>query len=166
MVGRIEDEYPHTPKLALANLAFTTQELIFLQSQTPLEVIQALSAAIPSTCLPPGVDVGAIAGTRETESVTDIGLGVAIPHARCPGLPGPLVIFGRSREGVVYKGGSGEPVKLFFLLVTPLEQAEAQVVLLSQLALFAGNADTRQALLQARSAEEVLTIFHEFNPQS
>jgi mannitol/fructose-specific phosphotransferase system IIA component (Ntr-type) len=110
--------------------------------------------------------VDAIAGTRETESVTDIGLGVAIPHARCPGLPGPLVIFGRSREGVLYKGGSGEPVKLFFLLVTPLEQAEAQVILLSQLALFAGNADNRHALLQANSAEEVLTVFRQFSHQS
>ena len=166
VVGRIEDEYPNKPKLDLANIAFTTTDLIFLRSQTPLEVILALSAAIPPASLPPGVDVDAIAGTRETESVTDIGLGVAIPHARCPGLPGPLVIFGRSREGVLYKGGSGEPVKLFFLLVTPLEQAEAQVILLSQLALFAGNADNRHALLQADSAEEVLTVFRQFSHQS
>ena len=81
--------------------------------RTALNIVQRLSGIATETAR----YVDAIAGTRETESVTDIGLGVAIPHARCPGLPGPLVIFGRSREGVLYKGGSGEPVKLFFLLV-------------------------------------------------
>lgn len=72
------------------------------------------------------------------------------------------MIFGRSSEGVLFQRGSGEPVRLFFLLITPLEQSEAQVLLLSQLAQFAGNAETRRQLLEARTVGEVMTIFRDF----
>ena len=89
---------------------------------------------------------------------------MAIPHARCPGLRSPVVVFGRSIQGIPFrKGGGGEPVRLLFLLVTPLERAEAQVLLLGQLALFAGNADTRKKLLEARDVEAVMDLFDGFS---
>ncbi len=162
VVGRIEDEYPHAPKVSLPAVAFTCDPLLQLAGSNPEEAIRALVEAIPAERLPPESNVAALATMREKEATTDIGLGVAIPHARCPGLPGPLVIFGRSSEGVLFQRGSGEPVRLFFLLITPLEQSEAQVLLLSQLAQFAGNAETRRQLLEARTVGEVMGIFHDF----
>jgi len=44
-----------------------------------------------------------------------------------------------------------------------MERAEAQVLLLGQLALFAGNADTRKKLLEARDVGEVLGLFEGFS---
>ena len=85
---------------------------------------------------------------------TDLGLGVAIPHARCPGLADPLVVFGRSTQGIVFDPESAEPVRLVFLLVTPAEQPELQVFLLGQLARLAGNASVREQLARAATADE------------
>ncbi len=164
VVGRIEDEYPHGPQLSLCDVTLTDDSILSLESENSGDAIARLAGAIPGGRLPGGVDIAALATARERDSSTDIGLGVAIPHARCPGLDGPLVVFGRSAQGVVFGRGTGEPVRLFFLLVTPVDQAEAQVQLLGQLAQFAGNVAARQELLEAGSAEEIMGIFRRFQP--
>lgn len=165
VVGRIEDEYPHQPDIHLAHVVLTDESLLDLAVGTARQAIERLAEAIPSGKLPDGpVNIGALATAREREAATDIGLGVAIPHARCPGLESPILVFGRSPNGVLFGRGTGEPVRLFFLLVTPAEQAETQVLLLGQLALFAGNPDVRKSLLEAESADEALAVFRRFTP--
>jgi mannitol/fructose-specific phosphotransferase system IIA component (Ntr-type) len=47
---------------------------------------------------------------------------------------------------------------LLFLLITPAEQPDAQVLLLSQIASIAGNADKRRRLNEATSASDVAEI--------
>ncbi len=163
VVGRIEDEYPHAPELTLASVLVTTDGLLDIRADRPEEAIRLLAQAIPPQRVPLEVDIANLAAVREREATTDIGLGVAIPHARCPGLQNPLVVFGRSNPGIQFQKGMGEPVRLLFLLVTPQERAEAQVLLLGQVALFAGNFDTRQKLLDARDAREVREIFDGFS---
>jgi mannitol/fructose-specific phosphotransferase system IIA component (Ntr-type) len=59
---------------------------------------------------------------REQLHSTGIGDGVALPHARnaLVGLVDhPVIIFGRSAEGVNFGAIDGAPSKLFFLLVAP-----------------------------------------------
>jgi mannitol/fructose-specific phosphotransferase system IIA component (Ntr-type) len=59
---------------------------------------------------------------REQLHSTGIGDGVALPHARnaLVGLVDhPVIIFGRSVQGVNFGAIDGEPSKLFFLLVAP-----------------------------------------------
>jgi mannitol/fructose-specific phosphotransferase system IIA component (Ntr-type)/predicted transcriptional regulator len=156
VVGRLEDEYPrHTP-LALRDLLVVDAALLALTSRTPEEVIAEMAARIPPARLPAGADVAALAIARERELPTDLGIGVAVPHARCPGLAAPLVVFGRSADGVAFDPHSPEPVRLVFLLVTPADQPHVQVPLLGRVARAAGDADTRRRLLAADSPEDVV----------
>src|ERR1041385_2202540 len=59
---------------------------------------------------------------REQLHSTGIGDGVALPHARnaLVGLVDhPVVVFGRSAQGIPFSAIDGAPAKLFFLLVAP-----------------------------------------------
>lgn len=165
VVGRIEDEYPHHTELLLRDTLSLQQIALHLDETTPAGAIAALAARIPADRLPQDVDVAALAIAREQEFSTDVGLGVAIPHARCPHLSAPLLIFGRTGEaGIRFSPQSTEPVRLVFLLVTPLEQPELQVVLLGRLASLAGSPDIRRQLLAATTEEEVLQIVNATDP--
>jgi CPA2 family monovalent cation:H+ antiporter-2 len=159
VVGRIEDEYPREPRIILQEALMAGGIVMSLEGSTPQQVISELAANIPHGSLPVGTDVTYLALERERELPTCLGCGVAIPHARVPGLTKPLVVFGRSQEGVLFNPQSDEIVRLVFLLVTPEDKPEVQVVLLSQLASLAGNSDSRDRLERATSVPEVMEIF-------
>ena len=155
VVGRIEDEYPRHPKLALSDLVVTDGDLLNLSGRTSEQAIAEMAARIPAARLPAGADVAGLAIEREREMPTNLGLGVAIPHARCPGLANPLVVFGRSADGVVFDRQSSDLVHLIFLLVTPAEQPNLQVLLLGQVARVAGDPEKRRRLRAAASPSEI-----------
>lgn len=56
---------------------------------------------------------------REALMSTGIGHGVAIPHAKSKGVDTLISAFGRSKEGIDFKSLDGEPVYLFFMLLSP-----------------------------------------------
>ncbi|MDZ4658471.1 MAG: cation:proton antiporter [Bythopirellula sp.] len=159
VVGRIEDEYPREPKIFLQEAIMAGGVVLDLHGSTPHQVIAQLAANIPHGLLPLGTDVAHLALERERELPTCLGCGVAIPHARVPGLTRPLVVFGRSEEGILFNPDSSEIVRLVFLLVTPEDQPDVQVMLLSQLAALAGSSENRDKLEHATSAPEVMEIF-------
>ena len=116
------------------------------------QAIRELVAALPQDRLPAGVRRDLIASqaiAREDQISTDLGNGIAIPHSRCPGLESPLVVVGKCPDGVVYAPEKGAPVRLIFLLVTPVERPETQLALLGQLAKVAGSEPARAALFRA-----------------
>lgn len=162
VVGRIEDEYPRHQELVLGDFLLSDHAVFDLQAATSEDAIAILARRIPPTLLPEGQDIAALAVARERELSTDVGLGVAIPHARCPGLSRPLLIFGRAAApGIRFSVQSSEPVTLLFLLVTPLEKPELQVVLLGKLAGLAGNPEIRRQLGEAFTGEEVHQLLQE-----
>jgi len=161
VVGQIEDEYPHEARVSLRDAVVSGGVVLDLAAKTRDLAIAELVQAIPRRKLPAGVEreeIVSLALTREEEVSTDLGNGVAIPHARCPGLSAPLVVFGRSTDGVVFSPTSTELVRLVFLLVTPAEQPEAQLALLAQLAKIAGTDAGRSALLRATFPGDVAAI--------
>lgn len=161
VVGRLEDEYPRSPRLALPELVITTDPLLNLQARTAEQAITELADGIPTASLPAGITGAEIAGRaveREQEFPTDLGVGVAVPHARCPGLTAPLVVFGRSADGVVFDPHGSGLVHLIFLLVTPEGQANVQVPLLAQVARVAGDPDLRRRLRAVNTPAEVTEI--------
>jgi CBS domain containing-hemolysin-like protein len=164
IVGRIEDEYPRLPKMFLTEALTAGGVALDLSAQTSEDAIRALAALIPSQSLPTGADVTALALARERQVVTDMGNGVAIPHARCPGLARPLMVFGRSADGIPFDERSSELVRLIFLVVTPAERPNVQVFLLEQLASVARSEFVRERLMRAQSQEEVLEIIAAADP--
>jgi len=155
VVGRIEDEYPHQDDASLLAALNAGGVLLSLDGSNREQVIAEMAGAIKPERLPPSVDVARLALEREAELSTDLGSGVAVPHARCAGLMAPIVVFGRTTEGIAFSSQSGEPVRLVFLLVTPLERSDLQLSMLSQIARVVRSADNRAALLSAGSASEV-----------
>ena len=164
VVGRIEDEYPRHSHVFLRDVLLADHILLDLSGQTPEEVIKELTAVIPAPMLPPNIDVAELAIARERELPTDVGLGVAIPHARCPNLRTPVLVFGRSTTGVIFDVRTSEPVDMVFLLITPLEQPDLQVLLLGQLASIAGSPTVRQQLRDAATSQEILEIIVRSDP--
>ena len=165
IVGRIEDEYPRLPRLYLKDALGTGGVVLDLAAQTPEEAIRSLAAAIAPENLRRGVDVSALALLRERQMSSDIGQGVAIPRARCPGLARPLIVLGRSVEGIPFGARSAEPVRLIFLLVTPVEQPNLQVFLLAQLACVARSEFIRERLCRAHSRQELVEIIALADPE-
>jgi len=158
VVGRIEDEYPREPPLSLREALMTGGIVLDLAGRTPEQVLGELAACIPGSSLPPGTRLDPSQLAREGEGSTDLGVGVAVSHARCPQLPQPLVVFGRSADGILFSPQSAELVRLVFLLVTSLEQPGLHLSLLEQLARLVQDPQVRARLLDASTAFEVAEI--------
>jgi monovalent cation:H+ antiporter-2, CPA2 family len=158
VVGRIEDEYPRHANLSVKEALSRGAVLLDLAAVSVEEAIREMAAAIPRNRLPARSNVAEAALERERQIHTDVGLGVAMPHARCPDLTVPIVVFARSPQGIMFDPASAEPVRLIFLILTPAEQPEVQVFLLSQLARSAGDAAIRRRLSDAATPAEVLSI--------
>jgi PTS system nitrogen regulatory IIA component len=58
---------------------------------------------------------------REQQGATGIGAGVAIPHCKLPGLRRAVVALGMVPAGVEVGAADGEPVRLFFVVLSPEE---------------------------------------------
>ncbi len=56
---------------------------------------------------------------RERLGTTGIGMGIAIPHARLPGLARPCGIFARLEKPIDFEAIDDQPIDLLFLLLTP-----------------------------------------------
>jgi nitrogen PTS system EIIA component len=61
---------------------------------------------------------------RETKGSTGFGKGVAVPHAKHAALKQMVGVVGRSSQGVDFASLDKQPVYSFFLLLSPLSEAE------------------------------------------
>lgn len=160
VVGQIEDEYPHESPISLADAAAHGAILLDMRSGLRDQAIEELVAAIPPSTLPAGVDESEVLRlvlAREEEMSTDLGNGVAIPHARVAGLSAPVVVFGRSKSGVMYSPSADQMVHVLFLIITPAEQPETQLALLGQLGPLCSDPVLRANLMRAQTPEQVLS---------
>lgn len=161
VVGRIEDEYPHDATAGALTRQLTVVNLMGADREA---VVGELVDAAPAARLPVSIsrkEIVELALEREKLVSTDLGNGVAVPHARLPGLRAPIVILGRSVDGVSFRAGSAELVHLAFLLITPTEQPETQLALLGEVAHACRDDATRERLLKAESPAAVVAILSE-----
>lgn len=98
---------------------------------------------------------------REKVMSTGIGMGIAIPHARCPSLSRTIVTLAISNEGIEFKAIDGKPVKVVFLIVGPPEAASLHVKLLAQIARMIKNQGFADRLIQAKTGSEIIEIIKE-----
>jgi Kef-type K+ transport system membrane component KefB/mannitol/fructose-specific phosphotransferase system IIA component (Ntr-type) len=71
---------------------------------------------------------------RELTMPTGLGHGLAVPHARVQGLAAPVVAVGRAPDGIDFDAPDGEPARLVFLILTPVNADSAQLELLADIA--------------------------------
>jgi fructose-specific phosphotransferase system IIA component len=97
--------------------------------------------------------------SREKETSTGIGKGVAIPHKLMRGIRASIICFGRSKHPVNFDAIDGKQVDLFFLLLGPEGSTNTHLRILSKLSRYVHNDTFLAALRQAKTAEEVVSIF-------
>jgi len=98
---------------------------------------------------------------REKLGTTGVGQGVAIPHGRTDSVNELVGAFGISKHGVEFEALDGEPVHLIFLLLSPVESAGHHLRALARVSKLFKDKFFRQALLDAKSVDEVLKIIHQ-----
>jgi fructose-specific phosphotransferase system IIA component len=95
---------------------------------------------------------------RDGQGSTAIGHGMAIPHARSRTLERIVVAMARLQNGVEFGAEDGTPVRLIFLLGTPIESAGEYLKVLGRLSKLLKENGLRQELLKAASPAEVLEL--------
>lgn len=95
---------------------------------------------------------------RENEMGTALEEGIAVPHARLPDIKSPLVIFGRSIDGVEWNSPDGKPVHFIFLILTPEEGYDTQVQILSFIAKAMSEAETRSLIADAEEEHGIWDV--------
>lgn len=106
-------------------------------------------------------DVYAAAIRREEIGTTGIGRGVAVPHAKTPGVSRTVCAIGISEEGVDFSSLDCEKVKLFFALVSPSDCQREHLAALEYMSRFFRDEEFCQALKSARNATEVHAVLEQ-----
>jgi mannitol/fructose-specific phosphotransferase system IIA component (Ntr-type) len=99
---------------------------------------------------------------REQLHSTGIGDGVALPHARnaLVGLVDhPVIVFGRSAQGIPFGAIDGEPSKLFFLLVAPT--VTEHLAVLARLSRLLRDPAVRHQLLAVTDEKKALALIRD-----
>lgn len=94
---------------------------------------------------------------RERLGSTGLAGGVALPHARMPGIRESRGAFLRLAEAIEFDALDGKPVDLVFALLVPEDANEEHLQLLSKLAATFNQEDLRDRLREA-DAEQALAI--------
>jgi len=134
-----------------------------LASKTRGDVLAELSANVVSRF--PGLPLDVILEAlmeREMLGSTGIGDGIAIPHAKLHGITkDPLLVFGRSREGVDFNSLDDRSAHLFFLLVSSDADVGAHLQTLARISRILKDPEIRNELLKAPDSVSIHRIIHE-----
>jgi len=92
---------------------------------------------------------------REAAGSTGVGHGVAVPHARLPGLTRMRGVFMRLDQPTAFESVDDQPVDLVFALFAPLEADTEHLRTLARVSRLLRQGDLRQQLRQARTGEAI-----------
>ena len=99
--------------------------------------------------------------SREEQSSTGIGEGIAIPHAKSDAVNTPAVAFGRTLKGIEYDSFDGQPAYLFFMIAVSEGAHSDHLEILSKLSTLLMDSRFREEILIAKTECELLNIIDE-----
>ena len=97
---------------------------------------------------------------REALGSTAIGEGVAFPHARTQYVNGIVIAFSRLKNGVNFDAADNKPVRLIFLMGTPIQKVSEYLKVLAELSKQLRIERVRKTLLEASDPLQVGKAFH------
>ncbi len=98
---------------------------------------------------------------RERLGSTGMAGGVALPHARMPGMRQSRGAFIRLTEAIDFDSLDEQSVDLIFILLVPEQGTEEHLQLLADLARLLRVPSTRQAMREAKDATEIQRLLAE-----
>jgi PTS system fructose-specific IIC component len=98
---------------------------------------------------------------RERAVTTALADGVAIPHARVPGLERTVAAFGRSPDGIAWGSLDGRPTQLVLVLAGPAGTPGSYLKTLASVSRLLGDRRCRERLLAAGDAGALVTVLRE-----
>jgi len=124
------------------------------------EIVRSLHSAGQITEQDMDGVIRAILGREELGS-TGIGLGVAVPHTRHPTVPRLVGTVALSRRGVDFAALDGDPVDIFFLLISPPNQPGDHLRALENISRHLKDERFVSFLRQAKTREAVIELLEE-----
>lgn len=134
------------PKLVFTDLDGSSRDAVLRELAERLE----REGAVPSAS-----DLYAKLLEREALGSTAIGRGVAIPHCKLAGLGRVVVAVGVARHGVAIEAPDREPVRLFFLVVSPEAAPAEHLQSLAAISRWLKDGDNLERIRAARTGDEV-----------
>jgi len=135
--------------------------ILEMQSTSKDEALQELADAIHASCndVDPAMLL-TVLQEREQVGSTGIGNGVAIPHAKVPGLDRLVLCFGRSSTGISFEAIDNKPVHLFVQILSPTGMADEYLHSLARISRLLKKDANRRLLMQATDKEQILDLFN------
>jgi PTS system nitrogen regulatory IIA component len=97
---------------------------------------------------------------REQTGTTGIGYGVAIPHARIPGISNPIILFARTRRPIKFGAPDHKPVANLFVILVSNYATEEHLRILACVSSMFSSAEFRERLAAAVRPQEVHELFN------
>lgn len=95
---------------------------------------------------------------REATESTGIGQGIAVPHARVPGLKSLVCAIGRIPEGLDFFAVDRKPVHLIFLICYPPTQQTTYLNFIASVAKLLRNPRHLESMLVAKTEQEMYEL--------
>lgn len=100
---------------------------------------------------------------REATESTGIGNGIAVPHARIPGMKDLACAVGRAKAGIDFMAIDREPVFLVFLICYPPAQQTAYLNFIATLSKLLSDKEHFKAILASESAEDMHRVLEDLS---
>jgi mannitol/fructose-specific phosphotransferase system IIA component (Ntr-type) len=136
--------------------------IVFLEASDKAE---ALNQMVEAVCTSPAVTDGEglrrAIFDREKILSTGIGLGVALPHAKIGSIADFVLAVGILREPIEYGALDDRPVQIIVMIAGPTQKQSDYLKILAQVTLSLKNRGLREALIAAKTPEEVMRVLGE-----
>lgn len=130
------------------------------------DAVDSLASHLASLdVVPEQADLAGALLDRERAHTTSMGQGMALPHATIPGLREPILAVAVAPEPVVFGPPESEPVRVFFVLLSPPGGESEHIKLLARICRLARHPDFVESLHSAESREEVVEIIEQVDEQ-
>jgi len=147
----------------------TRPELVFpdLQGSDSATVLKTLSDRVAPYLPKAGADdLYRKLQEREELGSTGIGSGVAIPHCKMEGLQRALLAVAVVRQGIDFHAVDEEPVRVFFLLVSPEKTPAVHLQVLAAISRWLKSDRHVERLLGSSSPEKIYQLLEETSEEA